>query len=49
MDSCPICTGEASAIAVLALPVGGREERPGEYKSEFKLCRGVKVDAASRN
>jgi len=45
MDSCPICTEEASAIAVLGLPVGGREERPEECKSEFKFCRAVKASS----
>jgi hypothetical protein len=46
-DSCPICTGKAAAIAVLGLPVDGREERPEEYRSQFKLCRDLKT--VSRN
>jgi hypothetical protein len=38
-DSCPICSGETNAIAVLGLPIGIREERPAEAESTFKLGR----------
>jgi hypothetical protein len=48
-DACPICSGDASAIAVLRLPVGKTEEKPGEYASEFKLCRSVRLAAVSGN
>ena len=40
-DSCPICSGEASAIAVLALPNHQREETQRESQSKFTLRRSL--------
>src|SRR5437016_11465466 len=48
-DSCPICSEQAGAIAVLGLPIDTREDRSGESESRFKLCRPLTLGALSRN
>jgi hypothetical protein len=48
-DSCPICSGQAGAIAVLGLPIDTRDERSGESVSRFKLCRPLSLSSLSHN
>jgi hypothetical protein len=48
-DSCPVCSGQAAAIAVLGLPIDTLEERSGESVSRFKLCRPLSLGSPSRN
>jgi len=48
-DPCPICGGQAAAIAVLGLPIAMREEKSGESVSRFKLCRPLSMGSPSSN
>ena len=48
-DSCPICSGQAAAIAVLGLPIDTGEQKSEESVSRFKLCRSLSTGSLSRN
>jgi hypothetical protein len=48
-DSCPICSEEVSAIAIIRLPLDTGKETQGASESELTVCRSASSGARSPN